>query len=105
VDSPEQLSCEVVAENEDTYDRLRRDPEFSLSWEMKTLVTRARRHVGALEAGRSYCLKMPATLGGPFDESNFAALDTVMLVGVSGDIARQIQDLPDGAVVEIKIVD
>jgi hypothetical protein len=69
------------------------------------LAANAWAQVGALEAGRSYRLKMPASLGGDYEDSNLAALTTIELVGVTGDIALQIRDLPEGTPVEIKIVD
>jgi hypothetical protein len=102
---PEDLTCQVVAEDDTAYHRLRSQQEFSIGWEMTPLVELARRHVSALDAGRSYCLKIPATLGGSYKPDNLASIETLELVSISGDIARQIRDLPDGAQVRLKIVD
>lgn len=70
---------------------------------METLVTAAKRKLGELEEGRKYCLKKPAILGGEYSEENIGTVSQIEQIGFSGDIARQIHDLPDGTKIELKI--
>lgn len=102
---PELLSCEVVAADAAAYAALRRDDGFAFDWAMQRLVELARRHVGQLAEGHVYCFKVPPALGAEYDEANMASLALGELIGVTGNIAFQIRDLPPGTQVEIKIVD
>jgi len=60
---------------------------------------------GSLSEGRKYCLKIPGVLGGEYDGANLATISLVVLVRFSGDVAKKIRDLPDGAKIELKITD
>jgi len=102
---PEELSCEVVAQNRNEFDALSHDQEFLHDWYMKNLVTQAKEMLGPLIEGRKYCLKIPGVLGGEYGGSNLATLSLVELVRFSGDVAKQIKDLPNGAQVQFKITD
>lgn len=44
-------------------------------------------------------------LGGEYAISNIKTAPLVELVRLSGDIGRQIKDLPDGAQIELKVVE
>jgi len=50
-------------------------------------------------------LAIPGALGGEYAISNIKTAPLVELVRFSGDLGRQIADLPDGAQIEIKVVD
>ena len=102
---PEDTYCEVVADNRDELDSLSRDQEFLSDWNMAVLVEAAKEALGELTPGQKYCLVVPGVLGGAYDVSNIKMAPLVELVRFSGDIARQIKDLPDGAKVELKVVD
>jgi hypothetical protein len=102
---PELLSCEMVAEDSSQYRRLRSDPEFVVDWRMDRLVAQAQERLGPVGGTRCYCLKLPASIGGEYEASNLGRIEIAELVGVCGDIARQIRDLPEGTPVEIRIVD
>jgi len=102
---PEDLTCEVVAQNRKELDALSHDQEFLHDWYMKNLVTQAKELLGPLIEGRKYCLKIPGVLGGEYGGSNLATVPLVELVRYSGDVAKQIKDLPNGAQVQFKITD
>ena len=102
---PEELSCEVVAEAQEELAELSRDPAFVEDWQMDNLVNAAQVALGPLVEGRSYCLKIPAVLGGQYLPENYAIVPTEELISFAGSAAKQIKDLPDGTSVEFRIVD
>jgi len=102
---PEELSCEVVAQNRKELDSLSHNQEFLHDWYMKQLVSEANEKLGHLTEGRKYCLKIPAILGGEYGGANLATVPLVELVRFSGDVAKQIKDLPNGTQVQFKITD
>lgn len=101
---PEDLSCAVVARDREELEALSRSQEFLRDWYMSGLVEEAFHRFGALPEGRKYCLKIPGALGGEYGGDNLATIYLDELIRASGDVAQQIQDLPDGAKVRIKIV-
>lgn len=102
---PEDLSCKVVAQNRTELDALSHDQEFLHDWYMKSLVEQAKAYLGPLPEGRKYCLKIPGILGGEYGGANLATISLVELVRFSGNVAKQIKDLPDGAKIELKVTD
>ncbi len=102
---PEELLCEVVAETQAEYGQLEQDPEFAEDWEMSNLVQLAQETLGSLDAGQSFCLKVPAVLGGEYADYNLGKITTTELVRFAGDVAEQIEDLPDGTAVEFEFVE
>ena len=104
--SPEELSCEVLARNRRELDALSVDQNFLHDWYMRALVKQAQEQLGPLVSGRKYCLKIPTIFGvGEYAGENLATLSLIELIRVSGDLARQIKDLPDGTPVRLKIVE
>jgi len=102
---PEELSCEIIAPSEDGYGELRQDPEFRADWLMASLVNEAEAELGRPPAGRCFCLKIPAVLGGSYSLDNIGTIAVGELLRFAGDMAEQIKDLPDGAQVSLKFVD
>jgi hypothetical protein len=101
---PEELSCDVVAETREELQELQEDEDFVEDWKMTELVELATSALGPAPKGKCFCLKVPAVLGGEYGEENLATISVAELLAVSGDIARQVKDLPDGAHVELKVV-
>lgn len=95
---PEELSCAPLVAS---MDELR----SSTDWTMERLVLLATASLGTPADGRCFCLKIPAVLGGKYEAENFGTITVEELIAFSGDCAFQIKDLPDGAQVELKIVD
>jgi hypothetical protein len=48
---------------------------------------------------------IPGVLSGSYEVSNIKSAPLAELVRFSGDLGRQIRDLPDGADIELKVVD
>lgn len=102
---PEDLYCEVVAKNREDLDRLSKDQEFLKDWYMQALVELASQHLGPLNKGTKYCFVTPGVHGGEYAISNIKTASLTALVRFSGDLARQIKDLPDGANIQLQVVD
>jgi len=102
---PEELSCSVVAEDQQELDRLLGDADFLLDWEMEKLVSDACQLLGSPAEGRCYCLKIPGVLGGSYDSDNLSTIPISELISFSGYLAHQIDDLPDGTQIQIEFTD
>jgi hypothetical protein len=103
--SPEELDASVIADSEKAYSALRRDKAFMCDWEMANLVKRAEKKLGPQPKGRCFCLKVPGVLGGSYTIENIGTISIKELIHASGDLAKQIEDMPDGAKIKFKIVD
>lgn len=102
---PEDVYCEVVAESIAEYNLLIKDKEFLEDWFMQAMVEEAEKKLGALKPGYKYHMVIPGILCGEYNESNFNVAPLYEIVRFSGDLGRQIQDLPDGAKIEIKWIE
>ena len=72
---------------------------------MRPIVEAAYEKLGDPGNERCYCLKIPAILGGLYETDNIGTVQIVELISFAGDLAEQIDDLPDGAQVEFKFMD
>jgi hypothetical protein len=102
---PEDLYCRVVANTRSELDALSADQTFLHDWYMSALVEQAKAVAGPLFPGWKYCLKIPGPLGGEYGGSNLASISLEELIEASGYIAHQIEGLPDGAKVELRITE
>ena len=101
---PEELECEIIAKSIEEYNELIKDEEFVQDWFMQALVNKAKKALGDLSEGQKYCLKTPIPFGGDYKISNVKTAPLIDLVRASGDMAKQIKDLPDGAKVKLNWV-
>lgn len=69
------------------------------------LVAGLKAKLGPLPVGRCYSYKIMPVLGGGPELENRVTLPLYEHVGLNGDIRVQIKDLPDGAVVQVRVVD
>lgn len=60
-------------------------------------------HGAMKDRERLYPIK-PFVLGGDYDIGNFRSLDSAQIMRNSGNIARQIANMPDGGTVELTII-
>ncbi len=60
---------------------------------------------GALQEGKRLLPKVPFILGGAYEVENLYAEDTLEGMYLRADIWRQIHDLPDGAQIELKVIE
>ena len=102
---PEDAYCEVIANNREELDALSINQEFLEDWHMQSLVEQANEHLGPLTNGQKYCLVTPGVLGGEYAISNIKTVPLIELIRFSGHVAKEIKDLPDGAQIQLKVVD
>jgi hypothetical protein len=102
---PEDCYCKIIAESRVELDALSTSQEFLHDWYMRAFVSLANDQCGPLTEGRKYCLKIPGVLGGAYGEDNLATAPQIELVRLSGDVARQLKELPDGAQIELRVVE
>jgi hypothetical protein len=102
---PEELECKVIADCLATYEEVMKDQQFAADWEMARLVNVAEAKYGVQPVHRCFCLKTPGVLGGAYDIENVATIRIGELIRFSGDVARQIKDLPPGSKIQLRIVD
>ncbi len=94
---PEELYCEKIAESFAEYENIIKSEYFAAGWEVSELVETAMAHLGELQEGEKYCLKLPSILGGLPDLENLGKIDHLQLLSFSGEMAQHVKDLPDGA--------
>jgi hypothetical protein len=102
---PEELSCTVIAADKAAFQQLWLGDEFVLDWQMDIPVATAEKALGAPGDDRCYCLKIPAVLGGQYGVENFRSISRKELISFAGEMARQIDHLPNGANVRLRFVD
>ena len=102
---PEDLYCKIVANDRAELDALSQSQEFLQDWYMAGLVAEAREKLGPLRPGYKYCLKISGVMGGEYGGANLAVISVAGLVSASGHIAKEIDGLPDGAQVQLKITE
>ncbi len=100
---PEELSCTIIAKNAIEFSRVAADAEFKINWDMDRLTEVAQSELGALQEGRCYYFVIPPVLGGQYSAANMKTLSLPELIGVSGEMAFQIKDLPDGATIRLAV--
>ena len=98
---PEEWQCELLANSAAELEAKRKDPDFIRDWEMSPLVVRAEAAHGPLAEGQVYYLVVPGVLGGKYAEDNIRKIGLTELLAYSGDMAHQIEDVPDGGQVRI----
>jgi hypothetical protein len=102
---PEDCYCEVIADSREKFDLLSVDQSFLEDWCMRPLVAKAEEICGPLNESRKYHFRIPGILGGEYGGSNLVTIDQIEQIRFSGDTARQIQNLPDGVQIELKVVE
>ena len=102
---PEDVYCEVVAESIDDYNELINDHEFLNDWNMTVMVNEATEVLGTLKDGYKYYMVIPGVLNGEYNGTNFKTAPFVEIIRLSGDLGKQIKDLPDGAEIKLKVID
>lgn len=98
---PEEWECELLASSAEELEQTRKSDDFIRDWEMTALVQRAQTFLGPLEEGEVYYLVIPGCLGGKYAEENIRKNSLRELLAYSGEMARQIDDVPDGGSVTI----
>jgi hypothetical protein len=94
--TPEEWRCELLARSAEELDVKRKTAEFRRDWEMTVLVEKAEAALGPLQEGEVYFLVIPGLLGGKYAVENVRKIPLPQLLAYSGDMAQQIDDVPDG---------
>lgn len=101
---PEDLYCEVVAKSIEEYNELIQNQEFVDDWFMDSMVAEAKKTLGDLKANCKYYMVIPGVMDGEYGGSNVKMASFIEIIKVSGDAAKQIKDLPDGAEIKLKSI-
>jgi hypothetical protein len=72
-------------------------------WFLFSLIDRIKKSGLTLKENELYGYKVLPVLGGEYEPENFEGTDIEVHFELSGQIHRQIKDLPDGTKVEIKV--
>lgn len=102
---PEDVYCEVIASSIDDYNKLINDQEFLIDWNMIVMVDEAKKMLGELKEGYKYYMVIPGVLNGEYSGNNIKTAPFKEVIGLSGDLGKQIKDLPDGAEIKLKVID
>jgi hypothetical protein len=100
---PEALSCELIACDDVGFQTLWANAEFQRDWQMTHVVEIAQEKLGQIDDEKCYCLMLPAVLGGKYDATNFGTNSRRELLALSGELARQLEDFPDGSKVSLRL--
>ncbi|GLK43556.1 MULTISPECIES: hypothetical protein [Novosphingobium] len=79
--------------------------ETKAIWRADALVDAAVKRLGPPASGEVYSLTPQALVAGDYAHEHLVRIDFVRLIQITGDLARQTRDLPEGALVNIKVVD
>jgi Domain of unknown function (DUF1851) len=93
-----------VAANEAEFERTVKYPENNCLWFGTGLVDDLRASGRLLGPGECYCYLMLPMFGGEYEPDNFRVYDVVTHFRVWGPIHERLRDVPDGTVIEFKIV-
>lgn len=102
---PESLSCVVIAQTIKEYEMLKLENEFMADWLMDNMGVAAESKFGKLPEGKVFHFTLPAILGGEYDIANIDVVPLVEAISLSGSLANQIKDLPDGEKVHLRVVE
>jgi len=87
---PEDLYCEVVADDDADYNELVKDEEFNQDWFMEVMVQKASEKFGPLEEGFKYHMLEPGALGGKYAVFNIKPIALERIVKFSGELAQKV---------------
>jgi hypothetical protein len=91
---PQDLLCEPVASDDAAVAALSYNQAFLDEWYMPDMVHLAEATLGPLVGDRKYCLKIPISLGGDYQEDNLAMVPLEELIRFAGEGAQQFEGLP-----------
>lgn len=88
---PEDLYCDVIADDKDDYNDLVKDEEFNQDWFMDVIVHKATEKHGALQDGFKFHLLEPGALGGKYAVFNIKPVEFIQQIKFSGELAQQLE--------------
>ncbi len=102
---PEEVYCKVIADSIYEYNKLIQDDDFLNDWNMTVMVNEAIEMLGPLEQGYKYYMVIPGVLDGEYGGENFKTAPLIKIIEFSGNLGRQIKNMPDGAEIQLKVID
>jgi hypothetical protein len=100
---PESLSAEKIS-NESNFAAVLEDEEFREDWLFEGFVAAAQASLGSVGEGQCYGFNIWPVMGGTYTPDNFAIKTLTEWLAVSGDVGRQIKDLPPGTKITLDVV-
>ncbi|EAQ27974.1 hypothetical protein NAP1_10283 [Erythrobacter sp. NAP1] len=101
---PDGMAVIALGSNDQAQTHLRTDEAKEL-WFGGELYSKALERLGEPPQGYVLNLELPAMIEGRYSPENMWTWPLEELIRVTGDVARQISDLPDGAQVELEVTD
>jgi len=92
---PEDLYCEVIADDDTEYNELVKDEEFNQDWFMEVMVKKATEKFGPLEEGFKYHMLEPGALGGKYAVFNIKPIELERIIKFSGELAQKLHRAGD----------
>ena len=93
-----------IADSLEEFEQLLHDDENVDNWFLATLVAELINKGMILKENEVYSFKKLPALGGEYSVDNLEITDISVHFGLTGNIAEQIKDLPDGTKVNFKVV-
>ena len=87
---PEDLYCEVIADDDADYNELVKDEEFNQDWFMDVMVNKATEKFGPLEDGFKFHMLEPGALGGKYAVFNIKPVAFERIIKLSGELAQKV---------------
>lgn len=101
---PEELTARKIRDDKNLLAAFD-DEAFREDWFLDGVAEAALTALGPLHEGQCYAFKMWPRLGGAFHPENMYLAVMTEWLGVSGDVGRQIKDLPHGAKIRLDLMD
>jgi len=101
---PEDVYCDVIAQNDAEYNELVKDEEFNEDWFMEVILQKAVKKFGELKDDNKYTLAVPGVLGGEYGGSNLKMVPHERIIAFYGELAQEIKDSTDGAKIKVKSI-
>ncbi len=102
---PEEVYCKVIADSIYEYNKLIQDDDFLNDWNMTVMVDEAMEMLGPLEDGYKYNMVIPGVLDGEYGGENLKTAPFIKIIEFSGELGRKIKNMPDGAEIQLKVID
>lgn len=94
---PEDLSATRLADSAAALVALSADDDFKTDWEVESWIEAAKAKLGPLEQRQCYGFRIWPVLGAEYSADNMAIKALLEWLAASGDVGRQVKDLPPGA--------
>ena len=87
---PEDLYCEVIADDKEEYNELVKEDDFNQDWFMDVMVVKATEKYGNLEPGQKFHMLEPGALGGKYAVFNIKPVSFESIIKFSGELAQKL---------------